>query len=205
MTIMEPVPPLFPFGQQTLGPASGTSIGPGLGPALGLVRGFGRGTRLLTADGPTPVEDIEPGEAVLDPNGRPHFVLWQGSWDMRPEPGWAGDPRHPVVISANAFGPGKPRRDLYVTQQHRMIIHAGRPGVLVTAASLPPHLARIDLSARTISYHAVVTRSPCMVMAENLPCEGVASEERALADIATDQDIWAQPQAGQDPRVALRP
>jgi hypothetical protein len=58
---------------------------------------------------------------------------------------------------------------------------------------LPPHLARIDLSARTVSYHAVVTRSPCLVMAENLPCEGVASVERALADIAADHCIWAQP------------
>lgn len=189
MPCMDPVPPLFPFGQ----------------PAPGPVRGFRRGTRLLTADGPTPVEEIEPGEAVLDPDGRPHFVLWQGSWDMRPEPGWAADPRHPVVIAANAFGPGKPRRDLYLTQQNRMMVHPGRPGVMVTAASLAPQLAQIDLSARPVSYHAVVTRSTCLLMAENLPCEGVACVERGMPEIAADQGNWAQPSMGQDLRVALRP
>lgn len=137
----------------------------------GLGCGFGRGTRLLTADGPMPVEEIEPGEAVLDVQGRPHFVLWQGGCEMRPVPGWAGDPRHPVVIAANAFGPGKPRRDLYVSQQHRVMVETAGHWAAVPARALAPHIAQIDLSGRPISVHAVVTRSPCNLMAENLPCE----------------------------------
>lgn len=174
-------------------------------PASGLVRGFGRGTRLLTADGPVPVEEIEPGEAVLDPDGRPHFVLWQGGWDLRPMADWAADPHHPVVIPANAFGPGKPRRDLHMTQQHRVMVETDGPGAMVRAASLAPHLARIDLSGREISYHAVVTRSPCLLMAENLPCEGFRPGERGLAEARVNRGAWPLMPKGGDRRVAQRP
>lgn len=171
----------------------------------GLVRGFGRGTRLLTADGPVPVEEIEPGEAVLDPEGRPHFVLWQGGWDMRPMAGWAGDPHHPVVIAANAFGPGKPRRDLLLSQQHRVMVETDGTDAMVRAAALAPHLARIDLSGRDVSYHAVVTRNPCLLMAENLPCEGFRPGERGRADNSAPQAIWPHVPMGSDRQVALRP
>lgn len=171
----------------------------------GLVRGFGRGTRLLTADGPVPVEEIEPGEAVLDPEGRPHFVLWQGGWDMRPMAGWAGDPQHPVVIAANTFGPGKPRRDLILSQQHRVMLDGDGKGAMVRAAALAPHLARIDQSGRDVSYHAVVTRIPCLLMAENLPCEGFRPGERGRADHSAQQAIWPLVPMDTDRRVALRP
>jgi hypothetical protein len=156
--------------------------------APGFVCGFGRGTRLLTADGPVPVEDIEPGEAILDWEGRPHFVLWQGGWDMRPVPGWAADPRHPMVIPANAFGPGKPRRDLHLCQTHRVMVETAGEWAALSARSLAPHLARMDLSGRPISYHAVMTRGPCKLMAENLPCEshvpGLAEQDVAVSRLA---------------------
>lgn len=133
--------------------------------------GLLRGTRLLTADGPVPVEDIEPGEAVIDPDGKPHFVLWQGGCDMTPVSGWIVDPRHPVRIAANAFGPGMPRRDLYLSQQHRVVVDMAGGKTAVAARTLAPHLAKIDPVDRQISYHVVITRSPCLLLAENLPCE----------------------------------
>lgn len=173
--------------------------------ASGLVRGFGRGTRLLTADGPVPVEEIEPGEAVLDPDGRPHFVLWQGGWEVRPMAGWAGDPHHPVVIAANTFGPGKPRREMHMMQQHRVMVETDGPGAMVRAAALAPHLARVDLSGRDVSYHAVVTRTPCLLMAENLPCEGFLSGEQGLTDNKASGGAWPFVTKDRDPRVALRP
>lgn len=141
------------------------------GPASSL-RGFGRGTRLLTPDGPVPVEEIEPGEAVLDPDGRPHFVLWQGGWDhgtLPPE--GAGQMRHAVVIAANAFGPGKPRRDLVLSQDMTVIVQTAGRAAAVAARTLVPHRARWDTSGRVAGYHVVVTRSPCLLMAENLPCQ----------------------------------
>jgi len=174
--------------------------------ARGLACGFGRGTRLMTSDGQVPVDEIEPGEAVLDFEGRPHFVLWQGGWDVQPMAGWAGDPRHPVVISANAFGPGKPRRDLYLSQQNRVMVEADKPDALLRAVALAPHLARIDLSGRAVSYHVVVTRSPCLLMAENLPCQSHQPGARGLWDIGADSECFTHhlPQE-MEQGVALRP
>ncbi len=124
---------------------------------------------------------------------------------MRPMAGWAGDPHHPVVIAANAFGPGKPRRDLLLSQQHRVMVETDGPDAMVRAAALAPHLARIDLSGRDVSYHAVVTRNPCLLMAENLPCEGFRPGERGRADNSAPQAIWPHVPMGSDRQVALRP
>lgn len=177
--------------------------------ATGFVSGFGRGTRLLTADGPMPVEDIEPGEALLDWEGRPHFVLWQGGREMHPVPGWAGDPRHPMVIAANAFGPGKPRRDLHLCQKHRVMVETAGEWAVLSARSLAPHLAKMDLSGRPISYHTVMTRDPCRVMAENLPCEshvpGLAEPDASLVRLAASPSALPLPWPAEVRTATLRP
>lgn len=153
-------------------------------------RGFGRGTRVLTPDGPVPVEEIEPGEAVLDPDGRPHFVLWQGRWEVSLSVQARVAPlRHGVVIAANAFGPGKPRRDLCLSQDHRVIVETARGAAAVAARTLVPRLARWTQSGQLTSYHAIVTRSPCVLMAENLPCQSHEPGRFGLPD-----QPWDMPQ-----------
>ncbi len=191
--------------------------------AAGL-RGFLRGTRLMTVDGPMPVEEIAPGEAVLDPEGRPHFVLWQGGCDLHPASGRADDPSLPVRIAANAFGPGLPRRDLFLSQQHRVQVETAAGLLTARAGSLRPPMAQIVPMAGKISYHAVVTRNPCLLMAENLPCESLRPEGREGMTAPSDPCVaslgvgtgWAgalrkparddlAQDVAHDPIIALRP
>lgn len=146
--------------------------------------GFLRGTHLLTMDGPVPVEEIEPGEAVMDPQGRPHFVLWQGGCAWQPPGGGFDDPGRPIRIFANAFGPGIPRRDLRLSAAHRVVVERAGVSSTLRADGLGPHRARLEGGDEPVFYHAIVTREPCIVMAENLACASAFPGEGAMSDPA---------------------
>jgi hypothetical protein len=117
-----------------------------------------------------PVEEIEPGEAVIDPQGRPHFVLWQGGGLWHPQAGQVDDPGRPVRIHANALGPGVPRRDLLLARAHRVVVEQDGAAMTLRADALGPRRARIEKGTGPVAHHAVVTQGPCFLMAENLAC-----------------------------------
>ncbi|NBE08894.1 hypothetical protein GU920_15235 [Rhodobacter sp. CCP-1] len=135
-------------------------------------------------DGPVPVEEIEPGEAVMDPQGRPHFVLWQGGCAWQPQGGASDDPGRPIRIFANAFGPGIPRRDLRLSAAHRVVVERAGVSSALRADALGPHRARMEGGDEPVFYHAIVTREPCIVMAENLACASAFPGEGAMSDPA---------------------
>ena len=143
-------------------------VAPPLSPWAG--GGFLRGTLLMTVDGPAPVEEIQPGEAVVDPQGRPHFVLWQGGGIWHPQAGQADDPGRPVRILANALGPGVPRRDLLLSRAHQVVVEEEGVATTLRADALGLRRARIERGDGPVAYHAVITRAPCLIMAENLAC-----------------------------------
>ncbi len=72
------------------------------------------GTRVLTARGEIPVEHLVPGDAVLTLRGPALLpLLWIGR-------STAEDP--PVEITADAFGPGRPRQALRVGADHAIFM-----------------------------------------------------------------------------------
>lgn len=127
-----------------------------------------------------PVEEIEPGEAVMDPQGRPHFVLWQGGCEWQPQGGF-DDPGRPIRIFANAFGPGVPRRDLRLSAAHRVVVERAGVASTLRADALGPHRGRLEGGDEPVFYHAIVTREPCIVMAENLACASDFPGEGAMS------------------------
>ena len=104
---------------------------------------FVGGTRIMTAQGEKDVADLRIGDLVLTRDNGMQPIRWIGrqSFDTA---FLAGQPKaRPVCIKADTLGRGMPRRDLRVSQQHRMLIQSravealiGKSEALVAAKKL---------------------------------------------------------------------
>jgi len=91
-------------------------------PTPGVIPCLTRGTRVHTQDGWQAVERLEPGDMLLTLDGsfKPLLDVVKKritARDLRRNP-----KLRPIRISAGALGHGLPRRDLWVSRQHRMLI-----------------------------------------------------------------------------------
>ena len=83
---------------------------------------FTAGSMIATPGGPVAVEELRPGDLVdtLDNGAQP--LRWIGTLRV-PAALLRADPRfRPVRIRRDAFGPGQPRCDSLLSQQHRVLI-----------------------------------------------------------------------------------
>jgi hypothetical protein len=138
---------------------------------------FTAGTRLLTGRGEVEVQAVRPGDRVATLSGRAlRVVRWVGhtSIDLDRHPG-AADVA-PIRLTANAFAPGVPHRDLLLSPDHAVAwggdAEAGAPGVLI-----PAHLLVNGASIRRepargcITYFHVELDRHDVLLAEGLPAE----------------------------------
>lgn len=153
-----------------------------------------RGTRIATPEGERPVEDLEIGDAVLTADGRAETIRWIGSRRIGAAE-LAGDPGlRPVRIRRDAFGPGRPRRDLLVSPQHRIRLENawaelmfGLPALLAPAKGLVNETTiSIDHDADEVEYfHVALSRHELMVT-EGLATESFHPGRASLAGIDRD-------------------
>jgi len=81
-----------------------------------------RGTCILTPAGPTPVETLAIGDAVVTRFSGIQPIRWIGRQSF-PAPDAAANPAlAPVRLSAGALGPLTPVRDLFISPYHAMLI-----------------------------------------------------------------------------------
>ena len=93
---------------------------------------FRAGTRLATPDGPIAVDDLDPGDEVTTAFGAVLKVRWVGyrTLDCRRHP--RPQDVMPVRVAAGAFRPGLPRRDLWLSPDHALMVD----GVLIPVRHL---------------------------------------------------------------------
>ncbi|MFV0300452.1 MAG: Hint domain-containing protein [Paracoccus sp. (in: a-proteobacteria)] len=104
---------------------------------------FASGTLIQTGDGAKPVETIRQGDMIRTKDHGLKPVVWAGRQTRRLY-GCPGDERlYPVRIRAGALGKGVPTQDLYVSQQHRILLKSriaqrmfGSDEILVAAKKL---------------------------------------------------------------------
>lgn len=89
---------------------------------------FAKGTRLRTPDGEVEVERLSVGALVETLDRGPMPILWIGRRCVI-----ASGPAAPVVFAAGTLGN---RRELVVSQQHRVLMRMGAQEVLVAAKAL---------------------------------------------------------------------
>ena len=139
---------------------------PGTGPNC-----FGRGTLILTAHGEVPVEDLENGDLVMTANG-PLPVKWIGRQSISKNASASWHPSVvPVRVSRFAIDGQTPQRDLYLSQEHSLLID----GVLIPVKYLVNGRSiAFDDDAKmsaTIEYFTIELDTHEVIFAEGMAAE----------------------------------
>jgi hypothetical protein len=132
---------------------------------------FAAGTRILTADGETPIEALSEGDLVVTVNGAER-TLAPVAWVGYRRVDLAAHPRRelvaPVRIRRGAFSENVPHRDLMVSPDHALFVD----GKLVVARLLLNGMTITqDLDARSVEYYHVELPKHAVLLAEGLSVE----------------------------------
>lgn len=162
---------------------------------------FRKGTLILTERGEVAVEDLRPGDGVLTRDHGHQPLRWIGSKPLSAEVLHLFEKLRPVRIGAGALGAGLPARDLYVSQQHRILVDSkiaermfGDSEVLIAAKHLTgvEGIAIDDSAAETEYFHLLFDRHE-IIHAEGAQTESLFTGAEALkaVDPAARAEIMA--------------
>lgn len=163
---------------------------------------FRAGTLIATTEGERPIETLKPGDRVLDWEGCPEEILWIGGRRMTLAMGLARSFFRwlPVRVAAGALGNGLPRRDLWISQQHRLMICSpiaelmfGTSEVLASAKSFVGDHVTIEATCREVEYWHLLCPRHTILQAEGAPAESLF-----LGDIACQSSAHASVQEALD-------
>jgi collagen type I/II/III/V/XI/XXIV/XXVII alpha len=120
-----------------------------------------------TPHGERPVETLKPGDRVVTLSGEVKPIEWVGHRhiDCRRHP----DPRlvSPVCIRAGAFGPGQPRRDVWLSPDHAVFFE----DVLIPIKYLVNGTTIAQMSTRKVVYYHIELDRHDVLLAEGLSAE----------------------------------
>lgn len=149
---------------------------------------FVPGTLIETERGAVPVEELTEHDRLSTRDSGYQCVLWTGQKRVSGARMLAMPALRPVHISADLFGLGQPRPDLYVSPDHRVLIQNdetralfGEAEVLVAARDLidTPGV-RLSNRAQSVDYIHLMLDGHHIVTANGVACE---SFHPALADL----------------------
>ena len=131
---------------------------------------YASGSLIRTAQGDVPVESLQIGDELVTSSGALRPIRWIGHRTV--ECSRYDQPRlyWPVRIAANAFGAGKPSRDLFVSPAHAVCVPV-LDEVLVPASSLINGANVEQVEIESVTYWHVELDSHDVIIANNLPAE----------------------------------
>jgi hypothetical protein len=128
---------------------------------------FGAGTRILTLDGEVPVEELRVGGLVITISGRTQPIHWIGRRHVE----FSDHPNRsrvlPVLVTANAFARGRPRRNLLLSPDHAVFID----NVLIPIRFLVNGTSVTQIRCHAITYYHIELPYHDVLLAEGLPAE----------------------------------
>jgi autotransporter-associated beta strand protein len=128
---------------------------------------FRAGTRIMTERGSVAVEALNTDDRVMTVAGVTQPIVWIGHRRVdcvqhaKPHQVW------PVRISKGAFGPGTPRRDLWLSPDHAVFVD----GVLIPIKYLVNGTTIAQMPCREVTYYHVELRRHDVVYADGMPAE----------------------------------
>jgi len=134
---------------------------------------FLRGTRILTPYGERNIEDLQIGDLVVTANGQEKPIQWIGRrvYNRTTERDWVQAIK-PIRIARGALGPDIPRRDLFVSEYHCLLIDdvLMRAVDLLNGSSITRHSA-VELCE--IEYLHIKLAMHDVIFAEGAPSESL--------------------------------
>ena len=137
------------------------------GTTVTLVPCFAAGTRISTSEGEVPVERLKSGMHLWTDRDGLLPIRWIGHRHV--DCGRHADPRQvwPVRVRAGAFGPGLPRRDLWISPDHAIFVH----DVLIPVKHLINRTSIIQVPSAQVTYYHVELPRHAIMLAEGLTVE----------------------------------
>ena len=146
---------------------------------------FLKGTTVRTADGDRKIEDLAVGDLLPTIFGGISPIQWIGRYRFKrsdPTKRWVKDVL-PIRVARSALGPDIPQTDLYVTQQHALLID----GVLVAAGNLVNDTTITRYEARELDelefFHIKLERHD-VIYAEGTPTETLLEVDESAVNFA---------------------
>jgi len=145
---------------------------------------FAEGTAIETLQGPKAVEGLAIGDAVMTKDKGPRAIRWIGRRTVAAVGAFA-----PVRIAKGALGTGLPKRDLVVSQQHRVLIVSkiaerigGTREILVAAKKLVgrPGITLVE-DLHEVTYHHILLDEHEIIFAEGAATESLLAGPMVLA------------------------
>ncbi|MFE1599593.1 Hint domain-containing protein [Methylobacterium sp. ID0610] len=176
--------------------AGGTSSG-GLSPSGDLVINaspvcFVSGTHIKTARGEIAVEHLQVGDLAVTASGEHRSIRWIGHRKLNcrrhPKPHEV----HPVRILKNAFGLGKPERDLFVSPGHAVCLDL-LGEVLIPASSVVNGATIAQVEVDEVTYWHVELDGHDILIADGLPAESYLEMGNRAFFAAANGDAAAAP------------
>ncbi|MDE2576622.1 MAG: Hint domain-containing protein, partial [Rhodospirillales bacterium] len=129
---------------------------------------FAAGTRIQTAGGDVAVEALRAGDLVATVLGGLRPVIWVGHTRIDLDRHPRAEELAPIRVAADAFGPGRPRRDLLLSPDHALHVDGALIPVhlLVNGATIAREPAR-----GRVTYFHVELESHDILLAEGLAAE----------------------------------
>jgi collagen type I/II/III/V/XI/XXIV/XXVII alpha len=128
---------------------------------------FAAGTHIATETGGVAVESLKVGDYVMLHDGHAAPIIWIGhrriecSRHPNPKTVW------PVRVEADAFGPGRPHRDLFLSPDHAVFTD----GVLIPVKYLINGSSVAQVAMLEVIYFHVELSAHDVMIAEGLPAE----------------------------------
>jgi hypothetical protein len=144
-----------------------------------------KGTTIRTADGDRKIEDLSVGDLLPTVFGGACPIQWIGRYHFErshPAKAWVKDVL-PIRVAWSALGPGVPYADLYVTEQHALLID----GVLVAAGNLINGTTITSYHAREfdeLEFFHIKLEPHNVIFAEGAPCETLLSVDENTVNFA---------------------
>ena len=128
---------------------------------------YAANTRILTTSGEVAVQDLCVGDFVVTAAGETRPIVWLGHRrvDCRKNPRLSEV--LPIRIAAHAFAPGSPKRDLYVSPAHAVLVD----DALVPAGRLLNGATIAQADVDEVTYWHVELQTHDLLLAEGLAAE----------------------------------
>lgn len=163
-------------------------------PADSVVPCFVSGTLIDTPQGPRAIDDLVPGDKVLTMDNGAQAIRWIGCKDVSQRELKMDPKLNPIRIVSGALGHGLPKRDLYLSPQHRVLVRSpiaqrifGVHETLIAAKKLVdiPGIF-VDQEAKSVSYYHMLFDKHEIVFSEGAPSESLYTGREALKAIGAE-------------------